>query len=137
VTFRRAGTFLYGSGPFRAAFTVEPPPTAAAAPAPPAGCPAPTRTTVTVTIEDGRFRFSQTTVPCGIVTFVVTNRGDVDGEDEVDGLVLSVPGGVGRSLAKGQTASLVVALAPGRVDYTAGNYEKNYDGEYGTLVVTR
>ena len=129
----RVGTYLWKSGKQTGAFGIEKPVTVVVKN--PANCPNPRATTVTVAIVDNAFRLSQTTVPCGIVTFKITNEGNDEGEDEPDSFNLSVRGGNGPTLTRGQSGTLVLGLPPGRYSYTSGNYENNYAGEYGTLVV--
>lgn len=135
VAFGRPGTFIYTSGKHRGALTVERPAGPTTIVNPP-NCPAPRPTTVTVAMAGSAFRLSQTTVPCGIVTFLITNEGNDVGEDEPNSFYLNAKGGNGPTLLRGQSAKLVVSLAPGKYSYTAGNYESNYEGQYGTLVVT-
>jgi hypothetical protein len=134
VSLPRVGTYIWTSGTHRGAFGIEK--TFGVTPANPPGCPAPKATTVTVAIAHNRFHLSETTVPCGIVTFVITNEGNAAGEDEPDSFNLGVRGGNGPTLTRDQTGKLVLGLPPGRYSYTAGNYENNYAGQYGTLVVT-
>jgi hypothetical protein len=134
IVLPRVGTYIWRSGSHRGAFGVEK--TRAVTLVNPPNCPSPKPTIVTVAIADNQFHLSQTTVACGIVTFVVTNEGNDAGEDEPDSFNLSVTGGNGPTLTRGQTGKLVLSLPPGRYSYTSGNYENNYAGQYGTLVVT-
>jgi hypothetical protein len=133
VSLPRVGTYIWTSGSHRGAFGVER--RAVVTLANPPHCPGPVATTVTVAIADNSFHLSQTTVPCGIVTFLITNQGNDAGEDEPDSFNLSVKGGNGPTLTRDQTGKLVLSLPPGRYSYTSGNYENTYAGQYGTLVV--
>ena len=91
-------------------------------------CLHPVSTSVTVLMTDGNFTFSQTTIPCGTVTFALTNAGNLEHS-------LSLGGGAKPGLAAGQTGSMVVNLTPGDLAWTCGTFGHDDLGEEGTLVV--
>ena len=91
-------------------------------------CAHPVATTVTVTMNDGFFAFSQTTIPCGPVTFVTTNAGRLE-----HSLVLG--SGAKPGLNAGESATFTVQLAPGDVHWECGTFGHDDLGEEGTLVV--
>jgi hypothetical protein len=93
-------------------------------------CAKPLATTVTASLDDGRYTFSQTTIPCGPVTFEVTNVGKLQ-----HSLFLETQGGEGPTLSPGQTVRMVVNLPPGGVYYVDGVYEVDLGGAVGTLAI--
>ena len=91
-------------------------------------CAHPVATAVTVTMTDGGFVFSQTSIPCGAVTFTTTNAGHLE-----HSLVLG--SGAKPGLNAGETATFTVQLAPGDVHWECGTFGHDDLGEEGTLVV--
>jgi uncharacterized cupredoxin-like copper-binding protein len=96
-------------------------------------CTHPAATSVAVTMREGPIELSRTSVPCGTVTFTVTNTGTI-----VHGFVITgpndashfAPGGQGPRLAPGQTAQIVVTFATkGRAFYRCS--EPEHDETYG------
>jgi hypothetical protein len=108
--------------------TTSPSPTATPSTAGLSTCAHPVATTVTVTMTDGGFLFSQTSVPCGAVTFTTTNAGRLE-----HSLVLGSAAKPG--LNAGETATFTVQLAPGDVHWECGTFGHDDLGEEGTLVV--
>ncbi len=93
-----------------------------------ATCAHPVSTTVTVTMYDGFFNLSQTSIPCGAVTFVTTNAGHLE-----HSLVLG--SGARPGLNAGETATFTVNLAPGDLHWECGTFGHDDLGEEGTFVV--
>jgi hypothetical protein len=112
--------------------TLAPPP-----PPPPASsqagssCAKPVATTVAVALGDGQFTFSPSVVPCGTITFVLTNVGTVN-----HSLYLESAGAQSGGLAPGQSEKLTVNLSPGGIPYLDGVYEVDLGGAVGTLPVS-
>ena len=97
-------------------------------------CTTPATTTVTVQMSEAPPVLSRTTIPCGTVTFTITNAGTITHTFHVD----AATGGDGPSLQPGQTASFTVRLtAKGRVFYRCieTEHDEQY-GETGWLIVT-
>jgi hypothetical protein len=130
VTFRSAGSFAYvstargQSARPRGVLTVVEP------------CLNPTSTTVTVKLAQGSggLAVSQTTVPCGSVTFVVSDTGTLNDSLHVFG---DGPGPHGSTpeLFPGQTAAVTVQFASkGLAHIESGDYppeEPEFGGDYG------
>lgn len=107
-----------------------------------APCTTPTRTTVTMQMaqDQGGITVSQSTIPCGTVTFVVTNTGTL-----VDSLKVFADLAQGQSLTPdlkpGQTATLTVRFTvKGFAYYESGYYtplepELGVDGEGGQFAI--
>jgi hypothetical protein len=101
-----------------------------------APCADPAATTVTVhmTQEPGGIALSQNRIPCGTVTFVVTNVGALTDALWVFG-TLPREKGVTPEIASGQTASLTIQfVATGIVYYESGDFppaEPEYGGDSG------
>jgi plastocyanin len=100
-------------------------------------CAQPVATTVTVTIVPPKFNFSRTTIPCGTVTFVVTNTGQL-----THSLEITAPAGAATiptnpAIQPGQTQTFTVTMtAKGIYPWQCGEREDNSDeGEYGNLLV--
>jgi plastocyanin len=100
-------------------------------------CAQPVTTTVTVTIVPPKFNFSRTTIPCGTVTFVVTNTGQL-----THSLEITAPAGAATiptnpAIQPGQTQTFTVTMtAKGIYPWQCGEREDNSDeGEYGNLLV--
>jgi plastocyanin len=101
-------------------------------------CSAPTASTVTVTLADGVYKLSAYSVPCGTVTFVVTNTGT-----GVHSFHVGAPGGDGPTLDPGQTVAMTVQLGKGTYQYTCGepgcaelSEHGNVQGEFGEIAAT-
>jgi plastocyanin len=100
-------------------------------------CAQPVATTVTVTIVPPKFNFSRITIPCGTVTFVVTNTGQL-----THSLEITAPAGAATiptnpAIQPGQTQTFTVTMtAKGIYPWQCGEREDNSDeGEYGNLLV--
>jgi uncharacterized cupredoxin-like copper-binding protein len=91
-------------------------------------CMHPVSTTVHVLMTDGHFEFSQTTIPCGSVTFVMTNAGTLEH-------IISLGGGAKPGLNPGQTGSMTVNLTPGDQYWECGTFGHDDVGEQGVLVI--
>lgn len=126
---------------------VETPPTSAAptttsskpttTPTTGSGCSNPVATTVTVAITDGKFTFSQTTIPCGTVTFVLTNNGSLVHSLQLSSAAGGVTNSFGQQILPGQTVNTTVDMrARGPYPWVCGEREDNeIQGESGTLTV--
>ena len=79
-------------------------------------------------MHDGFFALSQTSIPCGAVTFVTTNVGTFE-----HSLVLG--SGARPGLNAGETGSFTVNLAPGDVRWECGTFSHDDLGEEGTFVI--
>lgn len=126
------GTFSVGVS------AVKPPPVTTTAPSTttttqtttPTGTVGPGNTTVQVGMFEYRFDLSQTTVPSGQVTFVVTNKGQ-----EVHNFDLATIH-AGSFLNPGQTETFTVSLPPRNYDYLCDVTFHAQMGMQGTLTVT-
>jgi uncharacterized cupredoxin-like copper-binding protein len=76
-----------------------------------ATCASPQSTTVSVAESEYKFVLSQSTVPCGTVTFNQTNSGQIVHNFDIQGVANGA--GVGPFLNPGQSATTTVTLAPG------------------------
>jgi hypothetical protein len=98
-------------------------------------CTSPATTTVSVEMaqDQGGIAVSQTAVPCGTVTFVVTDAGAVNDSLQVFSEAPSVTGST-PDLRPGQTARLTLHFtAKGPVHYQSGDYppaEPEFAGDY-------
>jgi hypothetical protein len=100
---------------------------------PPATCAQPATTTVAVTMNDNRFTFSPSPIPCGTVTFAMTNVGTT-----MHQLYLDTPDGSGPGLAPGQSAQMtLVNLGPGTVTWhcAAPEHEELFPNEHGVITI--
>jgi hypothetical protein len=94
-------------------------------------CTRPATTAIAVTMREGPTQLSSTSVPCGTVTFSITNAGTIVHTFQIDapnetGLVL----GQGRQLNPGESATVTVRFArKGRAYYRCS--EPEHDEEYG------
>jgi uncharacterized cupredoxin-like copper-binding protein len=145
VTFKKKGSFAYlctivGHAKLGMKGTLgiasAPTTTTTTTTTPAATCAAPVATTVTVSEFEYGFTLSQTTVPCGTVTFVMTNNGSIVHDFIVYG-ANPAPSGIGPTLNPGQTATIQTVLTH------AGAYMYECDvprhaelGMQGTLTVT-
>jgi plastocyanin len=144
VVFAKAGSFAYrstvsGQAAMKGVFTVSAPPatttTTAPAPAPPvaSACANPVATTVNVQLFEFGITLSQTSFPCGTVTFNVTNTGMVGHNFDV----LGVTGGVGGVLAAGGSGSMTATFTKaGSFPYRCDQGNHAAQGMAGTLTVT-
>jgi plastocyanin len=112
-------------------------PSTTTTPAASSACSQPVATTVTVTIVPPKFNFSRTAIPCGTVTFVVTNTGQL-----THSLQITAPEGApmiptNPPIQPGQTQTFTVNMtAKGIYPWQCGEREDNSDdGEYGNLAV--
>lgn len=100
-------------------------------------CTRPTETTVTADITINQITLSQTTVPCGTVTFTVSNS-DVSDTHDLNFALPTVQGGqrFGSRLKPGQSAKMVVNLPyKGKIYYFCNEPEHAENGESGFLTV--
>jgi nitrite reductase (NO-forming) len=121
-----------------------PPPRVATAPAThvTGNCPNPQKTTVTVSEFDYGFTLSTRLVPCGPVTFNMTNVGTIEhnfdisafgGSTGVHGAIF----GLGNFLLPGQSTTMTVPLDPGTYRYQCDVPQHAALGMVGSLTVTR
>jgi hypothetical protein len=112
-------------------------PSTTTAPAPNAACVQPTATTVTVTIVPPKFNFSQTTLPCGTVTFVVTNTGQLTHSLQITAPVGAPTIPANPPIQPGQTQTFTATMtAKGIYAWQCGEREDySDDGEFGNLAV--
>jgi uncharacterized cupredoxin-like copper-binding protein len=96
-----------------------------------ATCANPTATTVTVEEFDYGFRLSQTTVPCGPVTFNQTNTGGTGHDFAINGVSPA-----GAIINAGQSTTNTWTLAPGMYGYICDIPTHQQLGMAGTLIVT-
>jgi uncharacterized cupredoxin-like copper-binding protein len=148
VAFTKKGSFAYlctVSGHAKlgmkgvlgiATAAVAPTPTTPTTTAPAAVCANPVASTVTVTEFEYGFTLSQTSVPCGTVTFNMTNTGSIVHDFIVSGAAPATSG-VGPALNPGASATMQTVLGH------AGSYSFICDvprhaemGMQGTLTVT-
>jgi plastocyanin len=106
-------------------------------PAASSACAQPVATTVTVTIVPPKFNFSRTTIPCGTVTFVVTNTGQLTHSLEITAPIGAATIPTNPAIQPGQTQTFTVTMtAKGIYAWQCGEREDNSDeGEYGNLLV--
>jgi uncharacterized cupredoxin-like copper-binding protein len=86
--------------------------------------------TITVGMFEYRFDLSQTTVPSGPITFVITNRGAEVHNFDIGGVKS------GALLAPGQSETWTVGLAPGTYQFVCDVPFHAQNGMIGALVVT-
>jgi uncharacterized cupredoxin-like copper-binding protein len=102
---------------------------------PGATCKSPTSSTVTVSSFDFGYTVSPSSVPCGTITFTVTNTGNADHDFVVEGLI----GQDGRTniLGTGQTQTISTSsLTPGTWTYYCSVPTHRGLGMEGKLTVT-
>jgi uncharacterized cupredoxin-like copper-binding protein len=98
-------------------------------------CTSPTSTTVTVSMVDFSFTLSQNTVPCGTVTFDVTNNGQTSHDFVFQGLTTSPSGTALQS--PGQSTTLTIDFTQtGAYTYICDVPGHERLGMVGTLTVT-
>jgi uncharacterized cupredoxin-like copper-binding protein len=96
-------------------------------------CATPSRaTTVTVGMSEYAFQMSQTSIPCGTVTFVETNNGVLDHNINI----LGASGGAGPIIHQGDTARFTVSLNPGTYNTQCDVPEHAVLGMVGQITVT-
>jgi nitrite reductase (NO-forming) len=113
--------------------STTPPPTSTTPvppPPPPGGTVGNAQTTVQVGMFEYRFDLSQTSVPSGQVTFVITNKGEEVHNFSVNGQK------AGTLLAPGQTETYTLSLAPGTYSYVCDVPFHIDRGMIGALTVT-
>jgi uncharacterized cupredoxin-like copper-binding protein len=116
--------------------TPAPTPTPTPTPTPKPGgaaatCSNPTATTVTAEEFDFGFKLSQTTVPCGPVTFNQTNTGGTAHDFAINGV-----NPAGAVINTGQNTTNTWTLAPGTYGYICDIPTHQQLGMAGTLTVT-
>jgi hypothetical protein len=111
VNVTKTGLVVYSSGALRGVLTFVDP------------CTKPATSTVSVQMVEAAMKLSQTSIPCGSVTFAVTNAGTIAHSFRI--------GSAGTAqIQPGQTASLTVRLMDKvRVFYRCG--EPEHDEMYG------
>jgi uncharacterized cupredoxin-like copper-binding protein len=98
-----------------------------------ATCATPSRpTTVTVGMTEYSFQMSQTSIPCGTVTFVEMNNGVLDHNINI----LGASGGAGPIIHQGDTARFTVSLNPGTYNTQCDVPEHAVLGMVGQITVT-
>jgi uncharacterized cupredoxin-like copper-binding protein len=99
-----------------------------------ATCTSPQSTTVTVQEMEYKFVLSQTTIPCGTVTFSMSNTGQLEHNLNVQGVPNGA--GVGAFLQPGQSSSMTLTLAPGNYSIVCDVPEHIALGMTGSITVT-
>jgi nitrite reductase (NO-forming) len=148
VVFKKKGSYAYvctifghaklgmkGTLAIATAAVTPPPTTTPTTTAPAAVCTNPVATTVTVSEFEFGFTLSETTVPCGTVTFVMTNNGTVTHNFVLSGAVPATSG-VGPTINPKQTVSMATTVVPGSFDYLCSIPGHAESGMKGTLTVT-
>jgi uncharacterized cupredoxin-like copper-binding protein len=135
AVFGHAKLGMKGTLAVATAVVTPPPTTTATTTTPAAVCASPVATTITVSEFEFGFTLSQTTVPCGTVTFVMTNSGTVTHNFILSGTV-PASAGVGPTLNPGQSASMTASVVPGSLDYLCSIPGHAESGMKGTLTVT-
>jgi plastocyanin len=92
-------------------------------------CPKPVSTTVTVNEYDFGFKLSSASVPCGTVTFDMTNTGAASHD-------FVIAGDAGAIIRTGQSTTMSADLGPGRYRYLCNVDGHDALGMVGTLTVT-
>ena len=95
-------------------------------------CASPQATTVTVTDFDFGFTLSPTTAPCGTITFIQTNTGQVDHNFDINGSAGHNQG----LLGPGQSSTTVATFKPGLYQYYCDFSGHIVLGMIGTFRVT-
>jgi len=93
-----------------------------------AGPTAAKATTVTVTMKEFKFILSKTTVPHGVVTFKLVNKGKVAHD-------MKIAGKTSKLIPPGKTGKLVVTLKKGKYVYNCPVDAHTKAGMKGTLKV--
>jgi uncharacterized cupredoxin-like copper-binding protein len=108
--------------------------TTSTTPASATSCANPKSTTVQVAEFEYAFTLSQSSIPCGTVTFSMTNTGQI--QHNFDVLGLKNDAGVGPFLNPGDHATMTVTLAPGSYQYQCDEAGHAAMGMMGSLTVT-
>jgi nitrite reductase (NO-forming) len=125
------GKFAVGQAAPPPGTTSAPPPTTTTHPPPTTTGPiGNAQTTVTVTMVDYAFQLSQTTIPSGQVTFVISNHGNDVHNFDLNGVK------AGAIIGPGQSETWTVGLAPGQYLYTCDVPFHVDRGMTGNLQVT-
>jgi len=125
------GKFAVGQAAPPPGTTSAPPPTTTTHPPPTTTGPiGSAMTTVTVTMVDYAFQLSQTTIPSGQVTFVISNHGNDVHNFDLNGVK------AGAIIGPGQSETWTVGLAPGQYLYTCDVPFHVDRGMTGNLQVT-
>ena len=100
-------------------------------------CAQPASTTVTVTIVPPTFTFSQTTIPCGTVTFVVTNTGQLTHSLEISAPIGAATIPTNPPMQPGQTQRFTISMTEkGIYPWQCGEREDAQDdAEFENLLV--
>jgi uncharacterized cupredoxin-like copper-binding protein len=143
VVFKKKGSYVFKCsvkghadagmiGSFGVAVTTVAPPPTTTSTVPKVACASPQNTTVTVDEIDFNFTLSQTTVPCGTVTFNQKNSGAVVHNFHLQG----VTGAVGALIDPGKTTTFTVQLTPSKITYVCDVSHHDELGMIGQLIVT-
>jgi uncharacterized cupredoxin-like copper-binding protein len=143
VVFKKKGSFVYKCsvkghasagmiGSFGVAVTTVTPPPPPTTTTPQVACSSPTATTVQVEEFDFGFNLSQTTVPCGSVTFVQKNTGATAHNFHLQG----VANAVGALIDPGKSTTMTVNLTPAKITYICDVSHHDELGMIGQLTVT-
>jgi uncharacterized cupredoxin-like copper-binding protein len=147
VSFKKKGSFSYlctlpghaklgMKGTLAIATAVVTPPPATTTTTPAATCASPVATTVTVSEFEYGFTLSQTSVPCGTVTFNMTNTGTLVHDFIVSGADPAASG-VGAALNPGASATMqTVFTHAGSFSFICDVPRHAELGMQGTLMVT-
>jgi uncharacterized cupredoxin-like copper-binding protein len=86
-------------------------------------------TTVTVTMKEFKFVLSKTSVPHGVVTFKLVNKGKLAHD-------MKIAGKTSKLIARGKTGTFIVTLKKGKLVYTCPIPGHAAAGMKGKLTVT-
>jgi uncharacterized cupredoxin-like copper-binding protein len=92
-------------------------------------CPSPQSTTVSVNEFDFGFTLSRPSVPCGTVTFNMTNTGNASHD-------FAIGGNTSATIRTGQSTTMTADLGPGTYRYVCDVNGHDALGMLGTLTVT-
>jgi nitrite reductase (NO-forming) len=111
-----------------------PPPTTTTTPVttttnPTTTCASPQSTTVSVNEFEFGFTLSQSSAPCGMVTFNQTNGGQIEHNFDINGLA-------GQLISPGGSTTMTVNLRPGTYRYLCDGNGHGSLGMFGTFTVT-
>jgi uncharacterized cupredoxin-like copper-binding protein len=118
--------------PAAVAAAASSPPAAAATPATTgssSACPSPQSTTISVNEFDFGFTLSRASVPCGAVTFNMTNTGTASHD-------FVIAGNSSTTIRTGQSTTMTADLGPGTYRYVCDVNGHDALGMLGTLTVT-
>lgn len=143
VVFKKKGSYIFKCsvsghaaagmiGSFGVAVTTVTPPPPPTTTTPQTPCTNPQATTVQVSEFEMGFTLSQSSVPCGAVTFVQKNTGGATHNFAIHG----VAGGVGALIGPGQSTTMTVQLTPAKYTYQCDVQDHASLGMVGTLTVT-